>query len=557
MFIDESNAIRIIGEELYYDCISLFQEIFERKCDYKVIMTRRCFSLFKIFSPILFQKGITNQYGEIITDKAISFHYDKIVDSLNASINGNNISTLIVDDIIIFGRTINAIIDSVLSKFGDDYLKDQLTDHILVKCIMKNKYCSQIKNEYLKMVLSQSVGSKSDWKRLSCEFSTLIKSSNIANTSYIISYTADYKDIWNLDAFRELCCNTMINMTTKELKDLNVLSYVIDANIRDDILSKYVSCCWLRIYFYEALNSIVISPLVILKEMDTEEISRVAGALRLGNKSCFKELLMTNDIQYYSAKLRLMILLLSHGLLCSFLNSQNFLECSLEKFDYQEILKYNFTDRFAREFNLVHKTVCDSKFNNFEFNRYNGLDIIDEDEVEEFIFRRAMMDNEVAVSEESKRLEGISSIENKSVFSFSVMPKILSLIDNGKAALKSFFDNMNKRFVTLAYPGEQAFRIMEDKFKKYLIYLHHIERYSKIHEKDAYDLYKDFVLYLKGYDSVDKTEIELLMKYICILKDTNQHISDVYVYDLMSRDSSIEEIYESFIKLVRKNQNAR
>ena len=105
-------------------------------------MTKRCFSVDKIFLPILTSKGINNEYGKIISDKALPFYSEDINTILSDSKN-NNISVLIMDDIIIFGRTINSLIEQIMSRV--EMSQDQLLDKVLVRCIWQNKYKKKIR----------------------------------------------------------------------------------------------------------------------------------------------------------------------------------------------------------------------------------------------------------------------------------------------------------------------------------------------------------------------------------------------------------------------------
>ena len=174
--------------------------------------------------------------------------------------------------------------------------------------------------------------------------------------------------------------------------------------------------------------------------------------------------------------MRFITLLLSHTVLCSFLKS-NYLTYDNSNSDYEEIIKYNFSDELFHEFtrlgthifNLAtDKYVTDS----INIEQHND----DKQRIEELLFEQAMLDNRSAQVDASHRLEGISSIGNDSVFSTRYISAILSNLDNGKAALKSYFKN--EKFLSKVCAGEQAFRIMNDKFEKYLKCLYDLESFS-------------------------------------------------------------------------------
>lgn len=257
--------------------------------------------------------------------------------------------------------------------------------------------------------------------------------------------------------------------------------------------------------------------------------SNIADLLSQEKSSAFLDLLNSSDQTLYSVKARLAILLVSHNLLCNFLNTyKDFFDRSVGFFDSEEILDYNFIiglDKCFESLTSQFKTNSLFDFNCVIDEIYNPTE-----DIELFLFQKAMLDNKAAFLGAFHRLDGFSCLKNNSVFSNSVMPQVLSFIDNGRAALKSFY--LDGKFESLLYPGEQAFRIMEDKFLKYLPCLHYLERYSKVNNLNSYDIYDDFVDYLletvTDKNELDKETLLSLKNYIGILKETDQEISDVY-----------------------------
>lgn len=84
--VDKETAENILGSQKYKTCHDFFKDFLQSSCSYKIIMTRRCFSLFRIFLPILNGENIHNAEGtQIITDKAISIHSRGIINTLNGN----------------------------------------------------------------------------------------------------------------------------------------------------------------------------------------------------------------------------------------------------------------------------------------------------------------------------------------------------------------------------------------------------------------------------------------------------------------------------------------
>lgn len=117
-------------------------------------MTRRCFSLYKIIAPILLSKGISNKCGEIITDHALPLRINDISNELMSQIKNKDLKTdtvIVVYDIIIYGRTVNNLLDSIISgvkdakNIKDNEITHMLLNHMRVLCITQNLCNSKIR----------------------------------------------------------------------------------------------------------------------------------------------------------------------------------------------------------------------------------------------------------------------------------------------------------------------------------------------------------------------------------------------------------------------------
>jgi hypothetical protein len=553
MNYNEETIKIILGTEIYEECFAFFQEMCERNCEYKVLMTRRCFSLYKIFKPILEEYGIYNMYGKIITDKAMAFYMDDIVDKFKTA-SENSVVIAIFDDIIIYGRTINSLINMLLNNLQTTDNEEHYINHILVRSIMENRHGLQIKEKYRKIVTPQMHGARQEWKNISCKFSSLIKFCNMANTSYIVSYKKSIKDSNSLNMFNNYCCNKALRQQNRELSSLRINAYAILASPipKTNIFIDYIETSWLRLYHYEENNSIVISPLVILKQLEEIQVKNLSSLLiehlKLSEDSASRELLDSNAELLFSNKIQFITLILSHILLCDFLKQDKTLKSSdvYKCMDSDEILKHNFSIQINDEFSKISNEIYHWSNSNYIFTDTKVDSNLDDEIFDRYLFYRAMLDNNEARTIIDKRMDGFSDINSESVFSKKYMPKVLLFIDHGKAALKAVYSN--GLFSSVLHPGEQAFRIMNDKFSKHLPYLAYLERYSKFYIIDQYELYNRFISFLHQKQEIDDLEKDDWNYYLDTLKTTQQEISDIYVHNFNISNSVDKKLLEDFFE---------
>lgn len=575
IFFEEQNAINKLGESLYYYCVSLFQEVFERQSTFKIIMTRRCFSLYKIIAPILSSKGISNRCGEIITDHALPLRINEISKALMNQIQNKDSKSdtvIVVDDIIIYGRTVNNLLDNIISGVKDannienNEITHMLLNHMRVLCITQNLWNSKIRDEYKPLVLARTYSTSLTCKNKSCKFSELIKSADVANTSYIVSYRKKFSQ----EVYDKIYNNTieqkyMVENTSKELKKFHVRSYV--TRVSTPIILKGIETKgYLRMYFYEQTNSIMVSPLIILEDISEDVFLSFCNEIvkKLCNRDTMHqiiEILNSKEVKCYSVKARLANLLLSHIILVRFLKQcfetdLNIPTC-IDDFDFQEIIKYNFNEDISKEFKYYHYNLHEIVLNSFNLNDFyckTGIKVELEEKLSKSIFKRAMSDNRAALDGEENRLSGINIIndQTKQILDFA-FTRLLLFIDNGVATLKTFFCEETSQFMSAIFPGEQAFRIMYDKFEDFIPLFYEIENFADLHELKPYKLYHDFIDKLPNnvFQNYDFTKQEF-HDYIDILKDNNQQISDIYAYSDKENSSLYEQHLDKFLEEVSK-----
>lgn len=530
--LSEIQVKDILGESLFEDCLSFFEEMYNRESEYKVILTRRCFSLYKIFAPILKQRGIVNVHGTILTDNAIALYMDKIEHVLTSPPVPGTASVIIIDDIIIYGRTVSGLLNRLLEK-GD-------RENIRVLCLFRNTK-SLVPTEYSDLILSRYGASSLEWKRYSCAFSKLIKCADIANTSYIVS--ACFSP--SLSSSSDIAAH-MLRVTPGELQEYNIESYV------EAVEMSTVFCGlanpipgFVRMYLYKGLNSVLISPLLILNDLSRDDMRAISDKLiELGFDNQLNSLLTSNDERLFSCKLRLISLLLSHMLLRDFL-LKNSLWAEMNNFDYEEIIRYNFSEEFIAPFECFDSNICKLNANYFSYTT-DGI-AMNCPELEDFVFTKAMEDNKSAVHNSVQRQLGFSMFGNECLYTKKYFGCLMTMIDNGLAALRIKFQKNHGCGVTLACPGEQAFRIMNNKYPNLLPALYALENIAFVYSVDSYTLYSGFCTLVRTEGLLNDSEYDSITKYVDILKTNGQQISDVTFIDESKQDP---EVYARIMKLL-------
>lgn len=171
----------ILGED--YQEIS---EFYYKACtienyEYKIFLTRRSYVLYRIFVAI-FKKENPNfkVQGEVYNSHSV-----KAMNTLIDKLDRHKI--LVLDDIIINGRTVNEVFNELKAIFANESLAE-----ITVKiwCIVRNSEAKCIEN------ISDHFGhyryvTPDDWRKLSDKLTEFIVASNIGYVSFVDTYYID------------------------------------------------------------------------------------------------------------------------------------------------------------------------------------------------------------------------------------------------------------------------------------------------------------------------------------------------------------------------------
>lgn len=235
--------------EFYYNaCI-------DKKYKYKIFLTRRSYVLYRIFVAI-FQHENPDfiVYGEIYNSHSV-----KTMSFDNCNVQENKI--LILDDIIINGRTLDNIFKELKSIFGD--ICDQNTT---VWCIVRNQEANCLGNITAHFGHFRCVTSD-DWKKLSNKLTKFIISSNIGYVSFVDTYYIDKKYFSTIE--NRFSNVKKYNEQNMQFKEVGVKPSILFYQFPNLNIEKYrIKSC---VRLYEKGDSITAIPYVFLPAVLKDE----------------------------------------------------------------------------------------------------------------------------------------------------------------------------------------------------------------------------------------------------------------------------------------------
>lgn len=291
IYLLEETAKDILGENynLVYD---FFCDVLEIKKEYKILHARRCQVLFKIFFPIILlnESEELDIYGEFISDHAIANYKELLLQN----------SALIVDDILIHGRGLKKLYETI----DKQYTHDRLALYV----------CRKSRNAVIDSKLQRKIKYSSnaidlEWRRLSCQFVDLIYSSAAAYISYLGSFYEldkcfkpdDFTSEFDIFEYKDNCRNIQ-----------NANAYVLfEKKYIPPIFESLGYDCCLRVYTSKKLSVITYVPYVFIKNLKLRSmqgmIEHVCNAINTRKTAHTIKALQTQsadeDMQIYQMKL--------------------------------------------------------------------------------------------------------------------------------------------------------------------------------------------------------------------------------------------------------------
>lgn len=263
----ESNLREILGESFYNEIKEFYKKFIGINID-KVLITRRSYVLYKIFCMI-FLASMDPEDAEIKeilkkgTQRVYTSHSLPLVLAKK-----DDKSLLIVDDIIVNGRT---ILD-VIHKFGGEHSEWKLTVWCL-RCNAKATFLDELKN-YLKHVIYIS---PYEWEMVSDRLTDAVVVSNVGYVSFLQTY-------W----ITENLYNSFLKKFSQEIgakKQFVQEAKIIDTNSKNNERKKSLICNYFllekgqynndylaAIRLYKMESSYLAVPYIFLSSLKSEEL---------------------------------------------------------------------------------------------------------------------------------------------------------------------------------------------------------------------------------------------------------------------------------------------
>lgn len=189
-------AMTVLGEEYYHLIENFFERVWNSDATYKVFFARRCLNLMYTFYKCRKGKLDSRIEYELYSDSALLANVPEIADCYMQF--GVIPKILLADDILIYGRTINwlihSLIDSILSycsKNGHNYIYSEIEqavqNSISIVAIVQNRRPMLVEGSFINCIKCDNRLEPARWHEISSRITQLISEGFIANTSYIIS----------------------------------------------------------------------------------------------------------------------------------------------------------------------------------------------------------------------------------------------------------------------------------------------------------------------------------------------------------------------------------
>lgn len=190
----------VLGETFYSEAEEFFMSIWKSPAKYKVFLVRRCFNLMYSFFRGKYAKNIKKITDTFYTDSSILANSAEIGDFYIK--NGIFPDIMIVDDLLIHGRTISGMIERLISNVyaylseagiedSETAITDKLLQSLSIHVIAMNNKPMLLRNDFYQRLVrdpeSKDVWFPQKWHELSLCISLSAAEGYFSNTSYVLS----------------------------------------------------------------------------------------------------------------------------------------------------------------------------------------------------------------------------------------------------------------------------------------------------------------------------------------------------------------------------------
>lgn len=193
------KASAILGEDVLAGMIEWYETALDKGWDYVVFLVRRSYILALIMEKVTGKKMEENSDACFLTEASLVLHCEELAEFFRKYKRFPRI--LLCDETLIHGRNVNQFIEimekrlaALLPSYDEGDVRDALTDVLKIHVYARlNKALLLLGRYELGLGFMRRVDAK-QMHDLSCDFSTLILQSGIANACYIVSeYLKDDK----------------------------------------------------------------------------------------------------------------------------------------------------------------------------------------------------------------------------------------------------------------------------------------------------------------------------------------------------------------------------
>ncbi len=196
----ETYILSTLGKSDYELAKDFFNSVWSSSARYKVFLARRCLNLMYTFYRVKYGFPDYELSSTLYSDSSLFASIPEIADSYLKW--GGFPEIILVDDILIHGRTINDLIDNLINGVYD-YIKKSgasdernrvesaLLDALTIKTMVRTNKPLLLRTQYYQCLKSKldgsDVWSPKHWRELSLKISQLILENIFYNTSYVLT----------------------------------------------------------------------------------------------------------------------------------------------------------------------------------------------------------------------------------------------------------------------------------------------------------------------------------------------------------------------------------
>lgn len=209
----------VLGESYYALAYNFFESVWNSSARYKVFFARRCLNLMYAFYRANYAKLDPKLSSTLYSDSSLLLNVPDIADGYLLWHSFPKI--IVVDDMLLHGRTINNLIDNLVNSIYDyivangchdekSEIETSLLNSLTIQIMVRTNKPLLLRDKYYRCLKAESDEDDAwfprQWREFSLRISQFILENKFYNTSYILSLhepqNANYKDILEEAALR-------------------------------------------------------------------------------------------------------------------------------------------------------------------------------------------------------------------------------------------------------------------------------------------------------------------------------------------------------------------